>query len=120
MIVRERALRRAGGGEHYGHVIHFTHGVHPTARVTGESFIEDMRATGNNAVGLGIPFWLPGGGENHPDAILAGQSLWVDGQAIVSDGVIVGPPELARLAERLVPTVPAARSYSAGSAAEAR
>ena len=82
--------------------------------------IEDMRATGNNAVGLGIPFWLPGGGENHPDAILAGQSLWVDGQAIVSDGVIVGPPELARLAERLVPTVPAARRYSAGSASEAR
>ena len=26
--------------------------------MTGESFIEDMRAAGNDAVGLGIPFWL--------------------------------------------------------------
>ena len=98
----ERALRRAAGGD-YGHVIHFTHGIHPAARVTGESFVEDMRATGNDAVGLGIPFWLPGGGENHPDAVLSQQSLWVDGVPIVQDGVIVGPPGLARLAERLVP-----------------
>ena len=71
--------------------------------MTGESFIEDMRARGNNAVGLGVPFWLPGGGENHPDAIVSQQSLWVDGRLIVEDGVIVDPPELARAAERLVP-----------------
>jgi 2,5-dihydroxypyridine 5,6-dioxygenase len=98
----QRALRRAAGG-HYGQVIHFTQGIHPAARVTGESFIEDMRATGNDAVGLGIPFWLPGGGENHPDAILSQQSLWVDGALVVEDGAIVDPPELAKLAERLVP-----------------
>jgi hypothetical protein len=100
----QRALRRAAGGD-YGHVIHFTHGIHPAARVTGESFVEDMRATGNNAVGLGIPFWLPGGGENHPDAILSQQSLWVNGTQIVRDGVIVDPPPLATLAERLVPRI---------------
>ena len=102
----ERALRRAGGGD-YGHVIHFTHGIHPAARVTGESFVEDMRAVGNDAVGLGIPFWLPGGGENHPDAVLSRQSLWVDGVQIVRDGVIVDPPPLARAAERLVPKIAA-------------
>ncbi len=104
----QRALRRAAGGD-YGHVIHFTHGIHPAARVTGESFIEDMRATGNNAVGLGVPFWLPGGGENHPDAILSQQSLWIDGRQIVQDGVIVDPPPLAKLAEGLVPRTGAAR-----------
>lgn len=104
----QRALRRAAGGQ-YGQVIHFTHGIHPAARVTGESFIEDMRATGNDAVGLGIPFWLPGGGENHPDAVLSQQSLWIDGRPVADDGVIVGPPELARLAERLTPKTPALR-----------
>ncbi len=98
--VLQRALRRAAGGD-YGHVIHFTHGIHPAARVTGESFIEDMRAIGNDAVGLGIPFWLPGGGENHPDVILAEQSLWIDGQKVAEDGVLVSPPYLAKLAERL-------------------
>lgn len=101
-VVLERALRRAAGGE-YGHVIHFTHGIHPAARMTGESFIEDMRIIGNDAVGLGIPFWLPGGGENHPDAILTQQSIRIDGQPIVEDGILVGPPHLANLAERLVP-----------------
>jgi hypothetical protein len=77
--------------------------------VTGESFIEDMRARGNNAVGLGVPFWMPGGGENHPDAILSQQSLWVDGEPIVENGVIVEPPALAKLAEKLVPRVGAVR-----------
>jgi hypothetical protein len=100
----ERALRRAGGGD-YGHVIHFTQGIHPAARVTGESFVEDMRATGNDAVGLGIPFWLPGGGENHPDAVLSQQSLWVNGVQIVQDGVIVAPSALAHRAARLVPRI---------------
>lgn len=104
----QRALRRAGGGD-YGHVIHFTNGIHPAARVTGESFIEDMRARGNNAVGLGIPFWLPGGGENHPDAILSQQSLWIDDRPIVQDGVIVEPPALARAADKLVPRMGGAR-----------
>lgn len=100
--VLDRALRRASGGD-YGHVIHFTHGIHPTARVTGNSFIEDMRATGNNAVGMGIPFWLPGGGENHPDAIITLQSIWIDGTKIAEDGRLVNPPNLAKLAERLAP-----------------
>jgi hypothetical protein len=103
--VLERALRRAAGGD-YGRVIHFTHGIHPAARMTGESFIEDMRVAGNDAVGLGIPFWLPGGGENHPDAILSQQSVWIDGAPIVEDGAIVAPPPLAELAARLVPAVP--------------
>jgi 2,5-dihydroxypyridine 5,6-dioxygenase len=100
-LILERALRRATGGE-YGHVIHFTHGLHPAARMTGESFIEDMRAAGNGAVGLGVPFWLPGGGENHPDVILTGQSLWMDGQKIAEDGLLlVAPPELTIAARRL-------------------
>jgi leucyl aminopeptidase (aminopeptidase T) len=103
-IVLERALRRAAGGQ-YGHVIHLTHGIHPAARMTGESFIEDMRVTGNNAVGLGIPFWLPGGGENHPDAIVSQHSVWIDGRPVVEDGLLVGPAPLARLAERLVPKI---------------
>jgi len=77
--------------------------------VTGESFIEDMRATGNDAVGLGVPFWLPGGGENHPDAILSQQSLWIDGRPVVQDGVIIAPPPLATLAATLVPKIGAGR-----------
>jgi leucyl aminopeptidase (aminopeptidase T) len=101
--VADRALRRAGGGD-YGYVIHFTHGIHPAARVTGRSFIEDMRGIGNDAVGLGLPFWVPGGGENHPDAVLTMQSIDLDGQRIVEDGTIVSPPELARLADALTPT----------------
>jgi leucyl aminopeptidase (aminopeptidase T) len=98
--ILRRALRRAAGGD-YGQVIHFTHGIHPAARMTGESFIEDMRTAGTDAVGLGIPFWLPGGGENHPDAIVTEQSIWIDGRPIVKGGVIVAPPSLAKLAERV-------------------
>ena len=98
--ILQRALRRAAGGD-YGQVIHFTHGIHPAARMTGASFIEDMRTVGNDAVGLGIPFWLPGGGENHPDAIVTEQSVWIDGARIVEDGAIVAPPPLAALAARL-------------------
>jgi leucyl aminopeptidase (aminopeptidase T) len=100
--VMDRALRRAAGGD-YGYVIHFTHGIHPAARVTGRSFIEDMRATGNNSVGLGLPWWVPGGGENHPDALVSMQSVWVDGRQIVRDGAIVDPPELAAAADALLP-----------------
>lgn len=100
--VAERALRRAAGGE-YGYIIHFTHGIHPAARATGGSFIEDMRTRGNDAIGMGLPWWVPGGGENHPDAILTMQTIDLDGSRIVEDGAIVGPPHLARLAEDLVP-----------------
>jgi 2,5-dihydroxypyridine 5,6-dioxygenase len=98
--VMERALKRAGGGE-YGSIIHFSHGFHPAARLTGESFIEDIRVRGNNAVGLGIPWWLPGGGENHPDAVVLSQSLWIDGQQVVRDGALVGPAHIARLEQEL-------------------
>lgn len=97
--VMDRALRRAGGGE-YGSIIHFSHGFHPAARFSGQSFIESIRAPGNNAVGLGIPWWEPGGGENHPDAVLSMQSMWIDGRQIVSDGIIVAP-ELAYLESEL-------------------
>ena len=45
--------------------------------------------------------WVPGGGENHPDAVLSKQSIWLDGEPIVRDGRIVGPPRLAELAEKL-------------------
>ena len=102
--VADRALRRAAGGE-YGYVVHFTHGIHPAARVTGRSFIEDMRTLGNNAIGMGLPWWEPGGGENHPDAILYLHTIDVDGKRVVEDGEIVGPPSLAKLAAKLNPTI---------------
>ena len=54
----DRALRRAGNGE-YGHIVHFSCGFHPGARFTGHSFIEDQRAVGCDAVGLGLPPWVP-------------------------------------------------------------
>lgn len=98
--VFERALSRASGGK-YGSIIHFSHGFHPTARFAGRSFIEDIRAPGNDAVGFGIPWWQPGGGENHPDGVVTTQSMWIDGQKIVDDGVIVGTPEMARLEKEL-------------------
>jgi leucyl aminopeptidase (aminopeptidase T) len=100
--VMDRALRRAGGGN-YGSIIHFSHGFHPAARFAGRSFIEDIRVPGNNAIGLGIPWWEPGGGENHPDAVVTMQSLWIDGEPIVRDGAVVGPPDVARLERELQP-----------------
>ena len=99
--VMDRALKRAGGGK-YGSIIHFSHGFHPAARFHGGSFIESIRAPGNNAVGLGIPWWEPGGGENHPDAVVTMQSMWIGGEQIVRDGVLV-PPELAKLETALEP-----------------
>lgn len=102
----DRALRRAGGGR-YGSVIHLTHGIHPAARLTGGSFIEDMRTIGSNAVGLGIPWDQPGGGENHPDAVLENQSLWIDDMQVIEEGVVIAPEPLARAVEALVPL----RSY---------
>jgi leucyl aminopeptidase (aminopeptidase T) len=99
-IVTERSLRRAGNGK-YGRVIHLTCGFHPAARFSGASFIEDIRACGANAIGLGVPWWEPGGGENHPDGVVTGQSLWVDGGEVMKDGRIIGPAELARAARAL-------------------
>lgn len=99
--VMERALKRAGGGK-YGSVIHFSHGFHPAARFHGGSFNESIRAVGCNAVGLGIPWWEPGGGENHPDAVVTMQSMWIDGRQIVKDGAFA-LPELAKLESVLEP-----------------
>lgn len=104
-----RAMLRAGGGE-YGSIIHFTHGLHPTARMTGKCFIEDMRTMGSNAVGLGIPWWEPGGGENHPDTVLMEQSVWIDNEQIIRDGIIVSPAALSGLATKLAPPLPASRN----------
>ncbi|WP_397475715.1 hypothetical protein [Pusillimonas sp.] len=83
--VLERALLRAGGGQ-FGYVIHFTHGVHPKAQFTGKCFVEDIRAMGCNAIGLGLPWWVPGGGENHPDGVISAQSVWLNDELIVDAG----------------------------------
>ena len=96
----KRSLKRAGNGE-YGNVVHFTCGYHPAARMTGNSFIEDQRVVGCNAVGLGLPQWIEGGGENHPDCVMSEQSFWIDGEQIIDSGVIVGPVDLAKLATDL-------------------
>ena len=97
----DRALKRAGGGK-YGSIIHFSHGFHPAARFHGGSFIESIRAAGNNAIGMGVPWWEPGGGENHPDGVVTMQSMWIDGEPIVAGGALV-LPELARLEAVLEP-----------------
>ncbi|HLW23205.1 MAG TPA: hypothetical protein VKT22_02455 [Steroidobacteraceae bacterium] len=96
----ERALRRAGGGEGV-RLIHFTLAFHPGARNTGRHFIEDIRSLGTNAIGMGLPWWEQGGGENHPDGIVFDQSLWLDGEPVLEAGRIVGPPGLVPLIERL-------------------
>lgn len=100
-LLLDRALKRAGGGE-YGFIIHFTYGMNPGARATGHSFIEDSRVMGNNAVGMGLPWWMPGGGENHPDAVLSKQSIWIDGEQVVRDGLPIAS-ELTGPAKDLVP-----------------
>lgn len=101
LFVFDRSLRRAGRGE-YGQIIHFSHGFHPAARTTGESFNEDIRVRGSDAIGFGTPWWEEGGGENHPDAAVTKHSLWVEGRCIVEDGVIVAE-ELAPLEKALTP-----------------
>jgi hypothetical protein len=101
MAVLDRSLRRAGGGE-YGYVIHFTHGFNPGARANEPSLSEATRTKGNNSIGLGRPFWVPGGGENHPDGIVSKQSMWAGGEQIIADGNLVAPGALAELAARLV------------------
>ena len=95
-----RALMRAGGGR-YGYVIHFSYGFHPAVRP--ETMMEWIRVPGNNAVGFGLPWWEPGGGENHPDGIASMQSIWIEDQQVVKDGALVYPAELARAAAALQP-----------------
>ena len=67
----------------------------------GNRYARACFAPGYNAVGLGLPFWAPGGGETHPDTVISSQSVWVDGEQIVDAGVIVNPPELAALFGKL-------------------
>jgi 2,5-dihydroxypyridine 5,6-dioxygenase len=102
VAVMDRSLRRAGGGD-YGYVIHLSHAFHPSARFAGSSFIEDIRAVGNNAVGLGLPWWVPGGGENHPDGVVTRQSMWIGDVPVVEAGVLRQPPEAASLLATLLP-----------------
>ena len=99
--VMDRALIRAGGGQ-YGYVIHFTYGFHPAARPHA-CLMEDIRVSGNNAIGFGLPWWEPGGGENHPDGIASMQSIWLDDELIVENGKLVHPRELAEVASALEP-----------------
>jgi len=44
---------------------------------------------GCDAVGMGLPWWVPGGGENHPDAVMGQQSIWLDGELLVDCGRVV-------------------------------
>ena len=93
----DRALIRAGGGEDYGNFIHFTFGFHPAAMLTHSQFIEDIRVPGSNAIGMGLPWWEPGGGENHPDGVVFDQSLWIGDSQLVKDGAFTGPAPLQKL-----------------------
>jgi 2,5-dihydroxypyridine 5,6-dioxygenase len=102
--ILDRSLRRAGGGE-YGYVIHFTFAMHPAARLTGQSFVEDSRVHGSNAVGLGLPWWEPGGGENHPDVVVSNQSIYVNDELLIDAGEAVAPKELVAASELLIPRV---------------
>ncbi|MCB8882154.1 hypothetical protein ACELLULO517_18050 [Acidisoma cellulosilytica] len=99
----ERSLRRAAGGQGYGRLIHFTMGFHPAARFTGQSFSEDIRVPGTNAIGMGLPWWEEGGGENHPDGVVLDQTLTVNGELIQDCGRFVGPAALRPLHDKLLP-----------------
>ncbi|HEY0294449.1 MAG TPA: hypothetical protein VGC69_03835 [Bordetella sp.] len=99
-LLLDRALRRAGGGD-YGHVIHFSYGLHPAARWRGNCFVEDIRTVGANAIGFGRPWWEPGGGENHPDGLLVRQNLWIDGRQVLQSGMVVAPSSMAAVARRV-------------------
>lgn len=101
-IAFERAIRRAAR-DGMGSIIHFSHGLHPATRFTGSSFIEDIRVEGNNAIGFGLPWWEPGGGENHPDGVMTAHTVWIEDDKVIEDGRIVWPPELAAKASRLLP-----------------
>ena len=107
----ERALRRASRGG-FGHVIHLTVGLNPGARSTGRYFMEDIRVVGCNAVGLGLPWWLPGGGENHPDAVVCDQSLWIDDEQIIEQGRPVAAHPLAGLLQAAEASIETRRNRS--------
>lgn len=93
----DRALRRASGTGDYGYFIHFTCGFHPGTAFTGQNFIEDIRLPGSNAIGMGLPWWEPGGGENHPDGIVYDQTLWLGNEKLADNGRMVGPAHLMAL-----------------------
>jgi hypothetical protein len=99
----ERSLRRAASGKGYGRMIHFTLGFHPATVFTGRHFIEDIRTPGSNAIGMGLPWWEEGGGENHPDGVVLDQTLTIDGQLIMENGRFAGPPHLLALHEKVAP-----------------
>ncbi len=99
----DRALRRASGKNELGRIIHLTLGFHPAARLTGTNFTEDIRIPGSNAIGMGLPWWVEGGGENHPDGLLLDQSFWIDDEQILDHGRLVGPGPLISLYEKVAP-----------------
>ena len=101
-MVLERALKRAAK-QSFGQIIHFSYGFHPAARFTGRSFIEDIRVIGNNAIGFGVPWWSPDGGENHPDGVMTLQSLEIEGEALIELGRIVRPDSLVAAQARIEP-----------------
>jgi hypothetical protein len=96
-----RALRRASSDGDYGYFIHFTLGFHPGTMLTGRSFIEDIRIPGSNAIGMGLPWWEKGGGENHPDGIVFDQSFWIGDLQIVECGAVIGPANIKALHDRM-------------------
>ncbi|MBV8165291.1 MAG: hypothetical protein JO021_00770 [Alphaproteobacteria bacterium] len=98
----ERALRRASGSGGYGNFIHFTLGFHPGTMLTRQTFIEDIRVPGSNAIGMGLPWWEPGGGENHPDGIVLDQSMWLGDMPLAVDGVFAGTGRLKGLHDAVV------------------
>ena len=85
--VMRRALARAGNGE-FGYVVHFTCGSTRRRAIpaSASSRTSAWRATRDR---LGLPFWVPGGGENHPDCVISMQSLVDRGERILRDGAIV-------------------------------
>lgn len=98
----ERALKRANGQSALGTFVHFTYGFHPAARYSGEQFIEDIRLPGTNAIGMGLPWWEAGGGENHPDGVVLDQSLWIGDVQVLDQGHFTGPEILRNLHAKLV------------------
>jgi leucyl aminopeptidase (aminopeptidase T) len=98
----ERALKRASGESSLGYFVHFTYGFHPGTRLTGEQFIEDIRIPGSNAIGMGLPWWEKGGGENHPDGVLFDQTLWIGGDRVCEGGRFSGPGRLQALHSAMV------------------
>lgn len=93
----DRALNRANNMKGYGGFVHFTYGFHPGTMLTQRYFIEDIRVPGSNAIGMGLPWWEPGGGENHPDGIVFDQSLWIGDELVADRGSFVGPAYLKQM-----------------------